>query len=75
MHCGNLANMPNPHITLSTAPLILSISGAYIYDGCGTPEVAAAAAADYISRRTVGVESCDNPPQYWPGKHCLMVKV
>ena len=42
--------------------------GAYLYDGCGPTSTAASAAADYLSRRAVGIEACDNPPQYWPGK-------
>ena len=43
------------------------ITGAYIYDSCVSARIAAAAAADYISKRSAAVERCSNSTQYWPG--------
>ena len=43
------------------------ITGAYIYDSCVSSRMAAAAAADYISKRSAAVERCSNSTQYWPG--------
>ena len=44
------------------------ITGAYIYDSCVSSRMAAAAAADYISKRSAAVERSSNSAQYWPGK-------
>ena len=42
-------------------------TGAYLYDSCGSAQMASAAAADYISKRSAAVETCSNSTQYWPG--------
>lgn len=39
------------------------VVGAYVYNGCGTPTIAAGAAVDYLTKRAQAGSN-----EFWPGK-------